>query len=401
MESVPAQPVQRLLAPGVPHGTDDEVTGSMDRIELPPPGRRRSSLQRMGLSHRQRDRVIDWTLVALAVVFGTAWMAAIVHAVASDTPRPGLSRGIAANPLSPAAPAPAVYLLDAALTRFARDPEVRGYSGQVNIVVHEPGSPTPLPADIEEDTEIELVSEEGDTMVATPSTPPRPGVWNVLVRVRNEIRQVPDLTVLSVVPLTEKRSGRIGSYVIGTWPHEDGSTPRTPAYAAPRGMVRVTPDNLDLPVSRHFRLRHFVTKGQENVWPKYVLISPRLLDKLELTIDELERMGHPVRRVGVISGFRTPSYNAGGGDTAGRGALSRHMYGDAMDWFIDNDGDGRMDDLTGDGRAGVADLRVMVEAAERVERRYPDLAGGIGVYPPTGAHAGFIHIDTRGYRARW
>jgi hypothetical protein len=56
-------------------------------------------------------------------------------------------------------------------------------------------------------------------------------------------------------------------------------------------MIRVTPENLDLPVSRHFRLRHFVTKGQEDVWPKYVLISPRLLDKLELTIDELNRSG--------------------------------------------------------------------------------------------------------------
>lgn len=373
----------------------------MDRIELPPPGRRRSSLQRLGLSPRQRDRVIDWVLVGVAVLFGTARMAAIVHAVSVDGPRPGLSRGIATNPLSPTAPAPAAYLLDAALNRFAGDPDVRGYSGQVSIVVHEPGAPTPLLEMAGDDADLELVSEEGDTVTVAPAAAPRPGIWNVLVRVRNEIRQVPDLTVLSMVPLTEKRSGRIGSYVVGTWPHEDGGTPRTPAYAAPRGMVQVTAENLDLPVSRHFRLRHFVTKGQENVWPKYVLISPRLLDKLELTIDELERMGHPVRRVGVISGFRTPSYNAGGGDTAGRGALSRHMYGDAMDWFIDNDGDGRMDDLTGDGRAGLADLRIMVEAAERVERRYPDLIGGIGVYPPTGAHAGFIHIDTRGYRARW
>jgi hypothetical protein len=377
----------------------------MDRIDLPPPGRRRSSLHRLGMSPTQRHRFIDSVLLATAIVFGIAWMVAIVHAVATDAPRPGLARGIASNPLSPTAPPPAAYLLDAAVQMIAADAGVRGYSGEVNVVLHEPGQPVPFTADAVADTAsgamVEYVTEAGDTVPADATSPPPPGIWNVLVRARNQVRQVPNIAVLSLVPLSEKRSGRIGSYLIGTWPHEQGGTPRTPAYAAPRGMVRVTPENLDLPVSRHFRLRHFVTKGQEDVWPKYVLISPRLLDKLELTIDELERMGHPVQRVGVISGFRTPSYNAGGGNTAGRGAQSRHMYGDAMDWFIDNDGDGRMDDLNGDGRVDMQDLRIMAEAAERVERRYPDLIGGIGVYRPTGAHNGFIHIDTRGYRARW
>jgi hypothetical protein len=374
----------------------------MEPIELPPAARRRSSLQRLGLSPRQRRRFIDAILIGTAVVFGMGWMGAIVHAVATGAPRPGLARNITANPLSPTAPHPAAFLLDAAVRAIAVDDGVRGYSGEVNIVVHEPGQPVPFGDEVApEDATVEYVTEAGDTVPAGATSPPPPGIWNVLIRARNEVRQVPNLAVLSMVPISEKRSGRIGSYIIGSWPHEQGGTPRTPAYAAPRGMVRVTRENLDLPVSRHFRLRHFVTKGQENVWPKYVLISPRVLDKLELTIDELEAMGHPVRRVGVISGFRTPSYNSGGGDPRGRGALSRHMYGDAMDWFIDNDGDGRMDDLNGDGRVDLADLRIMVEAAERVERRYPDLIGGIGIYRPTGAHNGFIHIDTRGYRARW
>jgi hypothetical protein len=78
------------------------------------------------------------------------------------------------------------------------------------------------------------------------------------------------------------------------------------------------------------------------------------------------------------------------------------MYGDAIDFYIDNDRDGRMDDLNGDGRVDLADLRIVVQAAERVERRFPELVGGIGVYPPRrGAHSGFIHIDARGTRARW
>ncbi|HEX2168530.1 MAG TPA: hypothetical protein VHG09_14945 [Longimicrobiales bacterium] len=338
-------------------------------------------------------------MYAVLLAFAAGWVVAIVHSVSTGAPRPGLAR-VMANPLSPDAPVPAPYLFDAALRRLAEATNFGGTSGDVRVVVVEPGEDPVLPDSLEGDVSIEYVTADGDSVVPGDSAPP-PGIWNVLLRTRGAVRRVPDLTVLSMVPLSEKRSGRIGEYLIGTWPNETGGTPRSEAYRAPRGLVRVTPENLDVPVSRHFLLRHFLTKGQENVWPKYVLVSPRLLDKLELTIDELNRSGTPVQRVGVISGFRTPSYNAGGGNTAGRGALSRHMYGDAMDWFVDNDGDGRMDDLNGDGTVDVDDGRVMIEAGERVEAQHPDLVGGLGLYAPTGAHAGFVHTDTRGYRARW
>jgi hypothetical protein len=47
------------------------------------------------------------------------------------------------------------------------------------------------------------------------------------------------------------------------------------------------------------------------------------------------------------------------------------MYGDAMDIYIDNDGDGRMDDLDGNGRVDFADAEVLAAAADRVEKKYP------------------------------
>jgi len=72
-----------------------------------------------------------------------------------------------------------------------------------------------------------------------------------------------------------------------------------------------------------------------------------------------------------------------------------------MDIAVDNDRNGRMDDLNGDGQVTVADARVIGQAAERVEKAHPELVGGIGIYAPTGAHSGFVHIDTRGFRARW
>lgn len=364
-------------------------------FELPPRTIRRRGFQRPGIPPH-RERWFNRGLAALVALFAFAWVYTVAYASAPD--RTALLSGtIIENPLDPAAPPPAAFLLDAAVRRFA-DAKYRGESGAVNVVVQVPGDSLALPDSLPPGAGVEYAPVGTETPPAASSS--GGGVWNVLVRMRTGMRTVPNLAVIGLVPLSEKRGGRIGAYMIGDWPYEKG-TPKSPQYAPPLGLVRVTPDNQELMVSEHFRLRDFLTKGQQDVWPKYVAMSPRLLDKLELTIDELEASGTPVARVGTISGFRTPSYNAGGGDTSGRGALSRHMYGDAMDWYVDNDGDGRMDDLNGDGRIDAEDGRVIVAAAERVEQRYPHLVGGIGLYRPTGAHSGFVHIDTRGFRARW
>jgi uncharacterized protein YcbK (DUF882 family) len=131
------------------------------------------------------------------------------------------------------------------------------------------------------------------------------------------------------------------------------------------------------------------------------VLDTKLIDKLELVLADLESRGTEVSRVRVMSGFRTPQYNAGGGDPRGRAGLSRHMYGDAADIFIDGDGNGVMDDLNRDRRVNIRDARVIEAAVDRVERAYPSLVGGCGVYRGTGAHGPFVHIDVRGYRARW
>jgi uncharacterized protein YcbK (DUF882 family) len=108
-----------------------------------------------------------------------------------------------------------------------------------------------------------------------------------------------------------------------------------------------------------------------------------------------------VEHVFVMSGFRTPRYNKGGGNTAGRANLSRHMYGDGADVYVDNDRDGQPDDLNRDGRVNTEDARLFGEAAARVEAKHPALVGGIGIYKACCGHGPFTHIDTRGYRARW
>ena len=208
----------------------------------------------------------------------------------------------------------------------------------------------------------------------------------------------PLVSYLSRQPFTAKVNGRIGQYLMGFWPGERGRVTKG-AYQNPDGFVEVTADNQNTVISEHFRLRDFVTHDQPGTWPKYVVLRENLVDKLELVIQELEKQGVVVRHMTVMSGFRTPQYNGPGGD--GRSGVSRHMYGDAADVFVDNNGDGRMDDLNADGRSDYRDARVILAAAERVERQYPRLAGGVGVYRATSSHGPFAHVDVRGWRARW
>jgi hypothetical protein len=202
------------------------------------------------------------------------------------------------------------------------------------------------------------------------------------------------------VPFSMKAGGHLGGYRVGFWPGERKGV-RSGAYGNPDGFITVTAANQDTYVSDHFRLRDFLTHDQQDVWPKYLVLREELIDKLELLIDELERSGVAVSHLSVMSGFRTPQYNAKGVRKGGRAQDSRHQFGDAADVFVDNNGDGRMDDLNHDGRVDTRDVRVIIAAVERVEARHPDLVGGAGLYRATRSHGPFAHVDVRGTRARW
>lgn len=206
---------------------------------------------------------------------------------------------------------------------------------------------------------------------------------------------------ITVRPFADKVRGRIGGYAIGDFPGERPGG-RTGVYRNPEGFVEVTERIADLPVSRQFRLRDFLTHDQARVWPKYLVLREPLVDKLELVFDELRAMGVAAGRLRVMSGFRTPQYNAQGVGAGGRVQDSRHQYGDAADVYAVVDGARDwMADLNRDGRVDLRDARLLASAAERVEAAHPELVGGIGIYPATSAHGPFVHIDVRGTRARW
>jgi len=207
-------------------------------------------------------------------------------------------------------------------------------------------------------------------------------------------------TLLPTRPFRTKLGSWIDNYLLGYWPAERHRI-RESAYANPSEFIEVTPANEDTYVSEHFRLRDFLTHDQSRVWPKYLVLREALLDKLELVLQDLAQHGIDTSHVVVLSGFRTPAYNLALGDASGRARESRHQYGDAADIIIDADGNGRMDDLNLDGRVDEGDVRVIERAVERVERRYPELSGGLGLYDAMGPHGPFAHIDVRGEVKRW
>ncbi len=208
--------------------------------------------------------------------------------------------------------------------------------------------------------------------------------------------------LITVLPFSEKFGGKVGGYRMGFWPAEKRGA-RSAAYENPEGFIEVTLENVDAPVSEHFKLGDFVTHNQSDVWPKYVVLREELIDKLELVLGDLRLRGVRTEGVRVMSGFRTPEYNENGVGPrrGGRARDSRHQFGDAADLIIDSDGDGRMDDLNRDRQTNSKDNQVLLDAVNRIEQLHPDLVGGFGVYRATRQHGPFVHIDVRGDRARW
>jgi uncharacterized protein YcbK (DUF882 family) len=328
---------------------------------------------------------------------------------AADAPpaRASVARTIGASLTDPRSSSTA-YLNDAAMNALVQ--EMRGQSGKLKAVIRAPNADLADEADPTLSATFQPISPSvaagqgpaGQELSSpTLAAPADPGIYKLAVQLGKISKPVEDLRVITMVPFTRKKNDRIGLYYLGSWPYESGGKPRSASYANPSGFIEVTRENRSTAVSEHFKLGDFLTKDQYDVWPKYLLLEPKLLDKLELTIQELQKQGYRVDHVFVMSGFRTPRYNKGGGNTGGRANLSRHMYGDGTDVYVDNDRNGQPDDLNRDGRVDIKDAKVFGDAAEKVERQYPALVGGIGIYKACCGHGPFTHIDTRGYRARW
>lgn len=271
-----------------------------------------------------------------------------------------------------------------------------GASGEVKVRFSLPGEPLEFPLQIEGDptgltyTWVRL----GDSVAIAPPKPlagaildgpSKPGFYRVLLVRGTEQRVIDGMAVAVLAPFKEKVGGILNGYRIGTYLSEKvgGNRP------TPEGFMEIMPGDLSLRITKHLRVSDFITHDNQKSWPRYAAVSPRLLDKLELVVGEIQRWhGSEVElALDVKSGFRSPDHNR----TIRRAARdSRHQYGDAADVAID---------VNGDGKFNKSDTQMLGLAVEIVEMKHPHLAGGLGMY--LGARTPYVHIDTRGKKARW
>jgi Peptidase M15 len=226
------------------------------------------------------------------------------------------------------------------------------------------------------------------------TAPKQPGHYPVSVSNGKESEL--NLNLFVTVPVSNVSKETLNGYRIGPLP--GGYWKHPELYRSPEGFIEVTEDLLDLQLSPHFTLRQFLCK-QESDYPKYIVLKEPLLALLEALLGAVRERGYSATTFGIISGYRTPWYNRKIGNVPN----SRHVYGDAMDFFVDVDDDGRMDDLNGDGRHNEGDVDLLATIAKEFMRAPGNEAfrGGVGRYNKNSRHGGFVHVDTRGYNARW
>lgn len=223
------------------------------------------------------------------------------------------------------------------------------------------------------------------------TAPRTPGIYAL------KLSAGPDTVVLNALvlhPASEVHEGFLAGYRVGRY--RTRPLRGDPAYLPPRGFVEVRRADRDVLVSPHFTLGQFLCRQEGE--PRFVALSSPLLIKLEALSDRLAELGYGRESLTVMSGFRTPAYNRAIGNNTD---YSRHLWGDAADVYIDADGDGRMDDLDGDGTSGIGDARVLYRVAESLDGLPGVRPGGLGMYGAAVAHGPFVHVDARGRKARW
>jgi len=220
------------------------------------------------------------------------------------------------------------------------------------------------------------------------TAPLTPGLYPISV-VSNDSRDSIRIQAFVLVPSSRMKGEYLNGYRIGRYP--DHALRGLAIYRPPVGFLEVTRENENTFVSPHFQLKQFICK-QSGSYPKYIVLNEGLVQRLEQLLALANASGYHASTFHVMSGYRTPAYNR----SLGNVAYSRHTFGSAADIFIDENGDGRMDDLNRDGRSDAADAAVLYHLFDETQD-----AGGMGKYEATRAHGPFVHVDLRDRRARW
>ena len=244
------------------------------------------------------------------------------------------------------------------------------------------------------------MSEGGTPVKSAPGqwtwqAPAQNGLNQMAIRAVNSGETI-QLNVFVMIPHSQVKGEYLNGYRIGKYPTKP--LRGNPRYLPPAGFVEVTKENQDTKISPHFKLRQFLCK-QAGGFPKYVLLQEVLLLKLEMILQKVNAAGFRSNTFNALSGYRTPFYNKAIGNVQ----YSRHVYGDAADIFVDDDEKNMMDDLNKDGKFTVLDAKVLYNLIDELYDKpfYQPFIGGMVLYRKNARRGPFVHVDVRGYKARW
>ncbi len=226
---------------------------------------------------------------------------------------------------------------------------------------------------------------------------------------------------LVMYPFDREGAGVIEGYPIGIYPNEDAKDVKEiivrhrRTYHPPQYFIKVTPENASVHISRHFTLGDFSTPGEKDR-VRFIVLNFKLVQRLEDIITALDEKNITVSGLKILRGYLSPNEV----ERLRRKGIyitkfSRSIYGDSATFIVDENGDGIMDDLNGDGKVDIADLSIIVSIIEALENK-TRLFGGVGLYvhskdsyyaesyPTNGAirtDTPCVQVDVRGWRSRW
>jgi hypothetical protein len=136
-----------------------------------------------------------------------------------------------------------------------------------------------------------------------------------------------------------------------------------------------------------WRIIDFISEDQKSTWfysmdaEFYWLIDKKVLHAFLQLKNKMEAKNLDWKAIKLRCGHRSPNHNK----VVGGASMSRHICGEAIDFNVG--------DADKNGIVNYEDKKKVLALCELVIGN----KGGIGLYPNTQA----VHIDTRGYKARW
>lgn len=229
--------------------------------------------------------------------------------------------------------------------------------------------------------------------------PAKSGYYPVVIKRKNSSNRISKIKVnVFVLHQWDQKNGEsIDGFKIGNYPEIPAD--KQLYYSTPKGFLKIKESLLDLKLTPHFKMEQFLT-NQTAKLPQYIVLKESLLLKLEYFLAEVNKAGYRAETFGIVSVYRSPYLNTKIGNNS---SLSRHIFGDAADIYVDNSGSSWMDDLNKDGKSNISDANLLFELAKKFDQnpKYEKLQGGLSSYKGNGRRCSFIHIDTRGFHVNW